>query len=76
MSVNKHMSGMIANHSGLRETQDYLADTLAENAKLKSDCMTLVLRLMGEQDNTFAPNTREVMDRWRPLAEALLRGES
>ena len=43
--------------------------------RLAADCMTLTLRLMGEDDNTFAPETREVMSRWRPMAEALLRGK-
>ena len=47
----------------------------AERDRLAADCMTLTLRLMGEDDNTFAPETREVMSRWRPMAEALLRGK-
>jgi hypothetical protein len=32
----------------------------------EKDCATLALRLCGEDEETFAPETREVMDRWRP----------
>jgi hypothetical protein len=31
------------------------------------DCLTLALRLLGEDPATFAPETAEVMDRWRPI---------
>ena len=41
-------------------------------AALDSDCMTLALRLYGEDDATLAPETMEVMDRWRPRVAALL----
>jgi rubrerythrin len=34
--------------------------------QLRKDCLTLALRLYGEDDNTFAPETAEVMKRWRP----------
>lgn len=47
----------------------------AKIAELESDRMTLVLRLYGESEDTFAPETREVMRRCKPLATALLRGE-
>ncbi len=32
--------------------------------KLERDVRTLALRLIGEDENTFAPETREVMIRW------------
>jgi len=36
------------------------------NAMLdQSDIETLVLRLLLEDENTFAPETKEVMDRWK-----------
>lgn len=44
-------------------------------AQLNLDAMTLALRLMGENDDSFAPETREVMKRFRPMCEALLQGE-
>ncbi len=40
--------------------------------ELESDCMTLALRLYGEDENTFAPETKRVMDKWRPRCAALL----
>ena len=43
-------------------------------AALRSDAMTMALRLHGEKDETFAPETAEVMKRWRPKVEALLAG--
>jgi hypothetical protein len=47
---------------------------LAEKAAadLRSDAMTMALRLYGEKQDTFAPETAEVMGRWRPLVEAML----
>jgi hypothetical protein len=45
-------------------------------ALLKSDALTMALRLYGESDDTFAPETREAMARWRPVVEKLLRGEA
>ena len=42
-------------------------------AELERDCMTLALRLYGENPDTFAPETRECMARWRPRIEALLQ---
>lgn len=43
--------------------------------QLESDAMTMALRLLGESDDSFAPETREVMARWRPKVEAVLRGD-
>ena len=40
--------------------------------RLKQDCLTMALRLYGEDPDTFSPETAEVMDRWRPRVEALL----
>lgn len=44
---------------------------LAEKAAAdrRSDAMTMALRLYGEKVDTFAPETIEVMNRWRPLVE-------
>ena len=43
----------------------------AEIHQLESDCMTLALRLLGEDPNTFSPETQEVMTRWKPKCIAL-----
>lgn len=43
---------------------------------LEEDCMTLALRLLGEDFDTFAPETREVMERWGKKAHELLQGDA
>ncbi len=43
-----------------------------EAADLRSDALTMALRLFGESNDTFAPETAEVMGRWRPIVEAKL----
>lgn len=45
-----------------------------EAADLRADAMTMALRLHGEDQSTSAPETAEVMRRWRPLVEALIGG--
>ncbi len=65
-------AGMKAGQEIERQTS---ASLVAKIEELERDCMTLALRLYGEDDNTFAPETREVMARWRPRAEALLQGK-
>lgn len=44
--------------------------------QLQEDCMTLALRLYAEDADTFSPETLEVMNRWRPKCDVLLRGGS
>ena len=44
-----------------------------EIRQLQKDAMVMALRLYGESYDTFAPETMEVMDRWRPKVEALLK---
>jgi hypothetical protein len=46
-----------------------LRDRISE---LENDIMVLVLRLMGEDESTFAPETREVMLKWKDRALAEL----
>ena len=41
--------------------------------ELEKDIITLVLRLKGESPDTFAPETAEVMVRWLPKANEVLR---
>ena len=49
---------------------------LADVAKqLERDAMTLALRLFSEPDDTFALETLEVMRRWRPRCETILKGQ-
>jgi hypothetical protein len=42
---------------------------------LEKDILILVLRLMGENLNTFSEEVSEVMARWKSKAHAVLRGE-
>jgi hypothetical protein len=42
--------------------------------QLERDCMTLVLRLLSEDPNTFSPETHEVMERWKPKAWEIIKG--
>jgi hypothetical protein len=37
-------------------------------AELENDIMVLVLRLLGEDESTFAPETQEVMRKWKDRA--------
>ena len=43
--------------------------------QLESDCFTLAARLYGEDPLTFAPETIEAMERWRPIVTAKLEGK-
>ena len=37
-----------------------------ENEKLKTEAMTMALRLLVEDENTFSPECYEVMKQWKP----------
>jgi hypothetical protein len=50
------------------------SDVMSSHAQLERDVMTLALRLYGESNDTFAPETIECMDRWRPVVEQMLEG--
>ena len=54
-----------------RSKQDaqIIAMALRKIESLKSDCMVMALRLMGESTDTFSPETKEVMDRLKIKAE-------
>ena len=41
---------------------------------LRADALRMALRLYGENPDTFSPETREVMDRWKPICEEVLSG--
>ena len=41
--------------------------------ELVKDIITLTLRLKGENPETFAPETAEVMGRWMPKVDAILK---
>jgi hypothetical protein len=43
----------------------------AEQAE--QDAMTMTMRLMGEDEESFGPECYEVMKRWKPKALELLR---
>jgi len=48
-----------------------LDDFLVKVQQLRSDCITMALRLYGEDQNTFSPETATVMDRWRPICRSI-----
>ncbi len=69
--------------SRLEAVEMELAESEAQLAKVRKDArnyideierdtLTLALRLMGEDDDTFSPETREVMRKWRPKCEAII----
>ena len=35
---------------------------------IKKDALTMALRLLGEDEDTFSPECLEVMERWGPIA--------
>ena len=58
-----------------RTLSGYMSRLETNLAAVLYDAMTMALRLYAESDDTFAPETIEVMARWRPLVEAKLRGD-
>jgi len=52
------------------------SDARCEAESLRSDCLTLAMRLYSEDPDTFAPETREVMDRWRVECDKVFLGEA
>lgn len=44
-------------------------------AQLERDCTTFALYLHGADSDTFAPETREAMDRWRPRVQKIMSGK-
>lgn len=40
-------------------------------SQLREDCLTLALRLYGEDESTFSPEAYEAMKRWKPECEKL-----
>ncbi len=48
-------------------------DALAYAKGYKSDALIMALRLLGEDENSFSPETREVMNRWRPKCLKLIK---
>ena len=49
-----------------------VSELIWDRDALRRDCLTMALRLCGENPDSFAPETAEVMDRWRIITEALL----
>ena len=41
-----------------------------------ADALVMALRLLGEDDDTFSPECREAMSRWRPIAMRVLSSAS
>ena len=59
-------------HCYIAWLEDVLDFYQIKSYKAERDCLTLALRLYGENDNTFSPETLEVMARWRPIAREAL----
>lgn len=51
----------------LRMTTSIIGDYRNLVNELKSDILILVGRLYDEDENTFAPETRAVMNKWKPV---------
>jgi hypothetical protein len=76
--IGKHTSAKI------RELLDFTDESVVEELKqciaeleaareqgsceLQNDAMTMALRLLGEDESTFSPESIQVMKRWRPKA--------
>jgi hypothetical protein len=45
------------------------------STELERDCMTMALRLFSESEDTFSPETIDVMNKWRPRVLQLLQGQ-
>jgi hypothetical protein len=59
-------------HSGRFE--DKIMEELEREIKqLRKDALIMALRLLGEDEETFSPEVKIVMDRWRPIARAALQ---
>ena len=41
--------------------------------KMKKDALVMAFRLMGEDPDSFSPECKEVIDRWRNICEEQLR---
>jgi Na+-transporting methylmalonyl-CoA/oxaloacetate decarboxylase gamma subunit len=48
---------------------------LKQPEELEKDILILVLRLMAEPIDSFAPESAEVMERWMPKAREVLEGK-
>lgn len=59
--------------SGLNRAMQAHLKSDKEIRQLEADCLTLALRLYSEDPDSFGPETREVMARWTPKIQALLR---
>jgi len=48
---------------------------MTNEEQILKDAMIMALRLLGEDEDTFSPECREVMNRWRPVVLAYFREE-
>jgi len=48
---------------------------MTNEEQILKDAMIMALRLLGEDEDTFSPECREVMNRWRPVAMKYFREE-
>jgi hypothetical protein len=73
--IDEALSGGYCGLSDLPTAAELRAESREYIKSLEKDCLTMALRLLGEDETTFSPETAEVMKRWRPKCEAALRGE-
>lgn len=52
---------------------DVVVDMRDHASQLERDCMTMALRLYGEDSSTYSPECAEVMRRWGPRVDVLLQ---
>ena len=91
MSADKDLTRIVADvlqshmddwdkDASFNQQRDWMASAVIEAIddvceQAMRDRLILTLRLLGEPASSFAPETAEVMDRMRPVALALLRGD-
>ncbi len=66
----------VDSHYRAADQSDKIYDLEQQVMQLEEDCMTMALRLLAEDFDTFAPETREVMERWGKKAYELLQGNA
>lgn len=64
MNEENYINYILASREEILEQNSELK---LENENLKGDALTMALRLLGEDENTFGPECYEVMKRWKKI---------
>ena len=70
-----HPKGMSTHGGKVKLDCSHVLHALALCSQLERDCMTLALRMYAMDTDMNAPETNEVLERWRPRVEALLQNQ-